>query len=59
MKQRLYEKIKYYEDLLGEVVWLYNFYIKEDMEDRALVVKKQKDKIDEILRTLKYVAEGE
>lgn len=59
MKQRLYEKIKYYEDLLGEVVWLYNFYIEEEYEDRALVVKKQKDKIDEILRTLKYVAEGE
>ena len=60
MKQRLYEKIKYYEDLLGEVNWLYNFYLKKEHENSAFNnVKKQKDKIEATLMVLNYIAEGE
>lgn len=59
MKERLYENIKYFEELLEEVNWLYNYYIKNGKSSRALSAKKQKDEIESILNLLKYIAKGE
>lgn len=59
MNLRLQEKIKYYEEQLEEVNWLYNFYIKEQKENHVLSIKKQKDEIESTLRLLKYIAKGD